>query len=72
MAEAEFHPGTPAPTSGIFLDINVFGTLTRVTAQDESGDPLPAAPIGFRWMLRGFAARTGSVFVPVCAEPEKR
>jgi hypothetical protein len=49
MPEAEYQPGEPAPIRGVFREVNVFGTPTGLTAQVEAGDPLPGAPVGFRW-----------------------
>lgn len=51
MPEAEFHPGDPAPASGVFEELNIFGTPTGRTAQVEIGEPLPTAPVGVGWVL---------------------
>jgi hypothetical protein len=50
MPEAEYQPGDPAPVSGVFHEVNIFGTPTVLTAQVEAGDPLPGAPVGFHWV----------------------
>jgi len=49
MALIEYQPGDPAPYSGVFEELNIFGTPTgrvAVTAKDER---LPASARGFTW-----------------------
>ncbi|MFL5257158.1 MAG: hypothetical protein ACJ8AI_30585 [Rhodopila sp.] len=66
MSEAEYHPGDPAPASGVFYELNIFSTPTGLTAQVEMGNPLPTAPVGFRWALadRSPARPHGEVIIP--------
>jgi hypothetical protein len=51
MSEVEHDPGDLAPASGVFHEINIFGTSTGLTAQVEAGEPLPGAPVG--WLAAG-------------------
>jgi hypothetical protein len=50
-ARAERPGGTPAPESGSYEQLNVFGRATghRVTARQ--GETLPDLPRGFSWRL---------------------
>ena len=47
----EHQPGQPAPKSGVYRLLNVFGgeEATRVTVR--RGETLPAAPRGYSWRL---------------------
>ena len=45
----EHHPGTPAPASGHYHELNIFGSHTGKIVQVEEGEPLPFAPRGFKW-----------------------
>ncbi len=49
MKSTEFEPRTPAPHSGLFEEINIFGAPTGVTTFREAGEPFPGAPRGFAW-----------------------
>ncbi len=53
MRDNEFEPYTPAPHSGLFEEINVFGAPTGVATVRDAGEPLPGAPRGFRWRPLG-------------------
>lgn len=44
-------PGEPAPSSGVYAEINVLGTPTGLTISVAQGAALPAAPRGFVWRL---------------------
>jgi hypothetical protein len=45
----EHPPGEPAPASGRYEEVNVFGALTGRVAYVKEGEELPAAPRGFMW-----------------------
>jgi len=47
----EHQPGDPAPVSGYYRQVNIFGSATYVLVHARQGDPLPAAPRGFGWHL---------------------
>jgi hypothetical protein len=50
MTQQPVHPpGQPAPTSGTYEQMNVFGSPTGVRVTVMHGHPLPAAPIGHGW-----------------------
>jgi hypothetical protein len=49
--QSEHAPGTPAPTAGIYEQLNVFGSPTRLRVNMMHGHPLPPAPLGHSWML---------------------
>ena len=44
-------PGEPASETGVYHQLNIFGTKTGVTVTVQRGAPLPAAPRGFTWCL---------------------
>jgi hypothetical protein len=48
--EADEHlPGDPAPHTGQYHELNVFGTHTGRTIEVEQGERLPVLPRGFTW-----------------------
>jgi hypothetical protein len=47
----EHHPGWPAPASGVYRLVNIFGNNMSTPAHVVRGALLPAAPNGFRWRL---------------------
>jgi hypothetical protein len=49
MARREHQPGTTAPTTGRYEELNVFGTRTGRVEHVREGDQLPCAPRGFSW-----------------------
>jgi len=49
MERNEWLPGVPAPYSGLFEEVNIFGRPTGMLAVGDEGEPLPGAPRGFGW-----------------------
>lgn len=49
MAFIEHQPGDPAPSSGEYEELNVFGTPTGRIAEVAKGEQLPASARGFTW-----------------------
>ena len=49
MAFTEHQPGEPAPSSGAYEELNVFGTPTGKIAVVAKDEKLPAAARGFTW-----------------------
>ena len=49
--DQEHRPGEPAPWSGHYRLLNVFGNATEVRIHTPKGHPLPDAPRGFGWRL---------------------
>lgn len=47
----EWAPGQPAPTGGIYGQLNIFGGATGIKVQVSKGQPLPPAPRGCSWVL---------------------
>jgi hypothetical protein len=47
----EYFPGWPAPASGTYRLINLFGVKTSITAYVTRHQPLPAASVGDGWRL---------------------
>jgi len=47
----DWSPGEPAPSSGVYAEINVLGSPTGLTISVAHGVSLPAAPRGFVWRL---------------------
>jgi hypothetical protein len=47
----EHRPGELASATGLYHEVNVFGTRTGRTVRAERGERLPGAPLGFRWQL---------------------
>jgi hypothetical protein len=45
-------PGDPAPVTGDYQQLNVFGTPTGTVVSVGRGEVLPHAPIGFMWRVR--------------------
>jgi hypothetical protein len=54
--EHEHLPGTPAPATGHYEELNVFGARTGKVAHVEEGEEMPSAPRGFTW--RRITSRT--------------
>lgn len=50
-AKPALMPGEPAPATGDYQQLRVFGSSTGVKVTVLAGQPLPAAPIGFTWVL---------------------
>jgi len=48
----EHFPGWPAPASGTYRLINIFGVKTSITAYLTQHQPLPAASVGEAWRLQ--------------------
>jgi hypothetical protein len=48
-------PGQPAPASGTYEQINVFGSPTGVRVTVAQGQPLPMAPVGYSWAIAAVA-----------------
>ena len=53
MTSDEFQPRSPAPHTGLFEEVNVFGAKTGLAVFVKAGDMLPAAPRGFGWRPLG-------------------
>lgn len=52
MTDQPTHPpGRPAPVSGIFEQMNIFGSPTGIMVRVPCGHPLPAAPVGHGWAI---------------------
>jgi hypothetical protein len=50
MAERQEHqPGFPAPATGHYEELNVFGTQTGRIEHVREGERLPRGPRGFTW-----------------------
>jgi hypothetical protein len=50
MAERQEHqPGTHAPMTGHYEELNIFGTLTGRVEHVHEGECLPNGPRGFTW-----------------------
>jgi hypothetical protein len=50
MAERQEHqPGTHAPVTGYYEELNVFGTPTGKVEHVREGERLPHGPRGFTW-----------------------
>ena len=47
----EHLPGEPASATGLYHEVNVFGSPTGRTVRAERGERLPLAPRGFGWRL---------------------
>ena len=52
-AATEHEPGTSTPLSGVYREVNIFGTPTGRRVRVQEGKPLPSAPVGFGWVLVG-------------------
>ena len=53
MHDQEYRPGAPAPSTGHYEELNVFGNPTGKSVHADEGSTLPAAPRGFSWRLVG-------------------
>jgi hypothetical protein len=52
MAKADEHrPGDPAPETGHYEELNVFGSPTGRVHHATDGESLPPSPRGFTWRL---------------------
>ncbi len=78
MGQNEFAPGSLAPRSGLFEEVNVLGTPTGVITVQDEGEPFPGAPRGFMWRplaelsashLRAQAARYRRMAATATTEP---
>ena len=50
MADRQEHqPGTHAPATGHYEELNVFGSPTGKVEHVVKGERLPRTPIGFSW-----------------------
>jgi len=50
MAERQEHqPGSHAPATGHYEELNVFGSRTGKVEHVHEGEQLPSAPLGFTW-----------------------
>ena len=49
MAEREHEPGTLAPMTGLYEQLNVFGTPTGRVEHVRERERLPLGPRGFTW-----------------------
>ena len=50
MAERLEHPpGTPAPVTGYYRELNIFGTPTGRIEHVPKGEHLPLGPRGYSW-----------------------
>ena len=47
----DYTGGTPAPASGTYEQLNVFGRATGQRVAVRKGKPLPPLPRGFTWRL---------------------
>lgn len=47
----EYAPGTTAPASGTYEQLNVLGAVTGVRLTIAKGQALPPAPRGFTWSV---------------------
>jgi hypothetical protein len=45
----EHKPGQPASASGLYHEVNIFGTPTGRTERAYHGEPLPRGPRGWGW-----------------------
>ena len=48
---SDHKPGDPAPHTGHYEELNVFGSETGHVVHVRKGDALPGAPYGFTWRL---------------------
>ena len=44
-------PGSEAPASGVYEQLNIFGTATGITERVAEGERLPLAPQGYSWRM---------------------
>ena len=49
MARKEHQPGTAAPMTACYEELNIFGSRTGRIEHVCEGDQLPCAPRGFSW-----------------------
>ncbi len=49
MVHDEFVPGEPAPSFGLYQELNVFGTPTGKVIVMVQEETFPTAPRGFKW-----------------------
>jgi hypothetical protein len=47
--KVEFQAGEPAPDSGEYIELNVFGTQSAPARWFARGQPFPAQPVGYSW-----------------------
>lgn len=48
---SDHQPGDPAPHTGHYEELKVFGSETGNVVYARKGDALPSAPHGFTWRL---------------------
>jgi hypothetical protein len=48
-SSVDYMGGTPAPASGTYEQLNVFGRATGHRVAVEKDEPLPPLPRGFAW-----------------------
>jgi len=58
MASIVYDPRRPAPHTGMFEEVNIYGVITGAAAYVEQGEPLPGAPRGFTWRSLGELSAT--------------
>ena len=46
---SEHQPGGPAPHTGDYEELNVFGSPTGWSRHVRKGEPLPSLPRGYSW-----------------------
>jgi hypothetical protein len=51
VGAAVHQPGEAASETGLYRQLNIFGTNTGITINVQRGTALPAAPRGFTWCL---------------------
>ena len=51
VKHVEHLPGWPAPASGVYRLVNIFGNNISTQGLLSGAQPLPAAPNGFGWRL---------------------
>ena len=49
----EHRPDEQASASGLYHEINIFGTPTGRSVSTERGEQLPHGPLGFGWRFAG-------------------
>jgi hypothetical protein len=52
LQTTECKPGAPAPASGWYEPLNIFGTPDGQEAFVEQGHRTPLAPVGYLWRLK--------------------
>ena len=47
----EYPGGTPAPATGVYETVNLFGRRTGHRVEVQQGETLPVLPRGFGWVV---------------------